>query len=150
MPAKIMKLPDPRTEGTVSVEQALLTRRSVRRYKNEPLTIPEISQLVWSAQGVSNPRGYRTTPSAGALYPLEVYVVAGNINHLPAGIYKYLPGKHVLLKTIAGDRRSELSRAALHQSSIANAPAVLLLLGLGLLLVFLAIGMALPGNGTAQ
>jgi SagB-type dehydrogenase family enzyme len=122
----IVKLPDPRYEGIVSVEHALFARRSVRRYKNEPLTILQISQLLWSAQGVSSPSGYRTAPSAGALYPLEVYVAAGRINDLPAGIYKYLIRNHALLRTVIGDPRENLCRAALNQRCIANAPAVLL------------------------
>jgi SagB-type dehydrogenase family enzyme len=122
----VFKLPDPRFEGIVSVEHALFARRSVRSYKDEPLTILQISQLLWSAQGVSSPSGYRTSPSAGALYPLEVYVVAGRINDLSAGIYKYLSRDHALLRTVGGDLRADLCRAALNQRSIANAPAILL------------------------
>ena len=120
------RLPEPRYEGSVSVEHALITRRSVRNYKNEPLTLTEISQLLWAAQGITTPRGYRTAPSAGALYPLETYVVAGNVEELVAGIYKYLYHEHALVQTVAGDKRTELSHAALNQGSIARAPAVLL------------------------
>ena len=106
----VIELPKPHFDGSVSVEQALLKRRSVRAYKNEPLTLTAISQLLWSAQGVSNPRGYRTAPSAGALYPLESYVVVGNVNDLAAGIYKYLYYDHALVQTVAGDKRTELIR----------------------------------------
>ena len=86
----------------------------------------EISQILWSAQGITSARGFRTAPSAGALYPLELYIIAGNIKDLPAGIYKYRPRDHALREIVSGDRRSDLSRAALRQSSIKKAPAVIL------------------------
>ena len=125
-PTQMIQLPKPRTDGNLSVEQALLTRRSVRSYKNDPLDLAEISQLVWSAQGITRARGFRTAPSAGALYPLELYVVAGRVKDLPPAIYKYDPSKHALIKTVSGDKRAELSRAALRQGAIRRAPAVLL------------------------
>ena len=121
-----IQLPEPRRDGEVSVEHALQMRRSVRTYKSDPLDISDISQILWSAQGITNPRGFRPAPSAGALYPLELYVISGNIISLPAAIYRYKPHGHLLLKIVSGDRRSELSRAALRQSSIKKAPAVLL------------------------
>jgi SagB-type dehydrogenase family enzyme len=123
---EIIRLPKPRHDGSVSVEHALRSRRSVRNYKKDPLTLAEISQLAWAAQGITTPRGYRTAPSAGAIYPLELYIVAGNVNDLPVGIYKYLYRDHALLQTVDGDKRAELSHAALSQGSIARAPAVLL------------------------
>ena len=121
-----IQLPEPRTDGNTSVEQALLSRRSVRSYKDAPLDLAEISQLVWSAQGITHARGFRTSPSAGALYPLELYVVAGRVKDLPSAIYKYKPRQHALVKIISGDKRSELSQAALRQGAIKRAPAVLL------------------------
>ncbi len=126
IPTQTIQLPEARTDGDISVEQALQTRRSVRSYKKDPLDLTEISQLVWSAQGITHPRGYRTAPSAGALYPLELYVIAGRIKDLPAAIYKYSPHRHALLNIISGDKRAEFSRAALRQGSIRKAPAVLL------------------------
>lgn len=125
-PQETIRLPEPRYDGSVSVEHALLSRRSVRKYKNEPLTLVEVSQLLWAAQGITAPRGYRTAPSAGALYPLEVYLVTGKVNDLSEGIYKYKYHDHALVQTVAGDKRAELSRAALHQGSILRAPTVLL------------------------
>ena len=125
-PSKSIPLPEPRYAGDVSVEQALRERRSVRSYKNAPLEMTEISQILWSAQGITSKRGFRTAPSAGALYPLELYVIAGNVNTLPAGIYKYAPRDHALLEIVSGDRRSHLSRAALQQGAIRKAPAVIL------------------------
>jgi SagB-type dehydrogenase family enzyme len=126
-PPQTIQLPEPRYDGDMSVEHALRVRRSVRSYKNDPLNLSEISQILWSAQGITHPRGFRTVPSAGALYPLELYVVAGNIKSLSPAIYRYKPDDHLLLKIISGDRRSELSRAALRQGAIRKAPAVLLI-----------------------
>ena len=121
-----IQLPEPRYDGDVSVEHALRMRRSVRSYKDDPLNLSEISQILWSAQGITSPRRFRTAPSAGALYPLEVYVIAGNVKSLAPAIYKYNPHKHMLAKMVADDMRSELSRAALSQRAIKKAPAVLL------------------------
>ena len=122
----IVKLPAPNYDGRVSVEHALLARRSVRSFSTDSISPEEISQLLWSAQGITSPKGYRTAPSAGALYPLEVYAVLGNVGKIPAGIYKYLIGKHALLRTVAGDCRMDIGRAALNQSFIARAPVILL------------------------
>jgi len=120
-----IKLPEPKYNSKTSVEQALLERRSVRVYKDESLTLTEVSQLLWAAQGITGPRGFRTAPSAGALYPLELYVVAGNVNDLPNGIYKYKPHKHELAMIVEGDKRTELCNAALDQPSVKDAAAAI-------------------------
>lgn len=121
-----IRLPAPKLEGRISVEQALHERRSLREYKrDEPLTLEEISQLLWAAQGITSPDGFRTAPSAGALYPLEVYIVAGNVRNLEAGVYHYRPRKHELVRTILGDKRKELRRATLDQDQVQNAPATI-------------------------
>ena len=125
--SNVFKLPAPQLRGLVSVERALAARRSIRNFLNYPLELQETSQLLWSAQGISNSRGYRTAPSAGALYPLEVYVAVGNVTDLEAGIYKYIIREHALLEKAEGDRRQDICRAALHQSYITAAPVVLLL-----------------------
>ena len=122
-----IKLPSPLVAGKTSVESALNKRRSVRQYKNLPISLPDLSQLLWAAQGISGSGGRRTAPSAGALYPLEVYVVAGKVTGLPAGIYSYNPHKHELRRIAEGDSRTELSKAALGQSPIKTAAAVLVL-----------------------
>lgn len=124
---QIVHLPQPRLDSGTSVEKALLGRRSVREYRDEPLTLAEIGQLLWAAQGVTSPDGLRTAPSAGALYPLELYVVAGNVRGLAPGIYRYRPQTHTLAPMLAGDRRGELCAAALHQEAIKTAPASLVL-----------------------
>jgi SagB-type dehydrogenase family enzyme len=125
--ANAFKLPAPQHRGLVSVERALAARRSIRKFLNSPLELQEASQLLWSAQGISNSRGYRTAPSAGALYPLEVYAAVGNVTDLEAGIYKYIIREHALLEKAEGDRRQDICSAALHQSYISAAPVVLLL-----------------------
>ncbi len=127
IPKETIQLPAPRTSGDVSVEQALQARRSVRSYQDAPLDLAQISRIVWSAQGIASPRGFRTAPSAGALYPLELYVIAGQVENLPPAIYKYDAPAHTLIKTVTGDKRTQLSRAALRQGAIKNAPAVLML-----------------------
>lgn len=120
-----IKLPEALRDSNTSIEDALLKRRSVRRYKDAPLTLAEVSQLLWSAQGITRPEGFRTAPSAGALYPLEIYVVAGNVNDLPDGVYSFKPYKQELLRVISGDKRNELCKAALGQTSVRNAAAVI-------------------------
>jgi SagB-type dehydrogenase family enzyme len=120
-----IKLPGPRHDSDTSLEEALLKRRSIRGYKNAPLYRSEISQLLWAAQGVTDPRGLRTAPSAGALYPLELSIVVGNVTDLQSGIYRYRPRTHELEKIEEGDKRGELCSAALGQSAIRNAAVVI-------------------------
>ena len=118
-----MKLPEPSYDSGVSLERSLLERRSVRSYRDEPLTLQEISRLLWAAQGITDPGGLRTAPSAGALYPLEVYVVAGDVPDLPPGVYRYRADGHELIKIAGDDRRAELAHAALSQSCVAEGAA---------------------------
>ncbi len=113
-----MKLPEPRYDSEVSLEQSLLQRRSIRNYTGQPLTLQEVSQLLWAAQGITDPGGFRTAPSAGALYPLEVYVLVGEVQNLPPGVYRYEPDGHQLVKTMDGDRRAGLASAALGQGCV--------------------------------
>lgn len=122
-----ISLPAPRYEGRISLEQALLRRRSVRDFTFLPLALAELSQLLWAAQGMTNPDGFRTVPSAGALYPLDVHVLAGNVTNLAPGHYHYLPYGHDLAGRGTDDKRLALSRAALDQPSVAEAAAVLIL-----------------------
>ena len=111
-------LPTPVREGQLSLEDVLERRRSIRDFTNEPLTEAEISQLLWSAQGITDPRGYRTAPSAGALYPLEIYVATAD------GFYHYEPEPHHLTRLADRDLRPALHQAALSQDAIIEAPAV--------------------------
>lgn len=123
-------LPEPVFSSPTSIEEALGKRKSVRAYHDEPISISEVSQLIWAAQGNTRPGGYRTAPSAGALYPLEVYLLAGDVIGLDRGFYKYEPQSHVLQKMNEVDYRNELSQAALNQEAIRDAPAVIVITGL--------------------
>jgi len=120
-----IKLPEPRHESQTSIEKAILERRSIRDYQDKPLKLEEVSQLLWAAQGITDKEGHRAAPSAGGLYPLELYLVAGNISDLTKGIYHYQPQEHQLKKVVEGDRRQELCQAAVGQSSVKEAAAVI-------------------------
>ena len=118
-------LPEPQYESDMPVEQCLLQRRSIRDYSEEPITLQELSQLLWAAQGITDPRGFRTAPSAGALYPLEVYVAAGNVEGLTPGIYRYEPEEHQVILLTVGDKRDELAYAALAQDFVKEGALVI-------------------------
>lgn len=123
----IVILPKPDTIGRVTVEQALLRRRSVRSYLSAPLSLNEIGQLLWAAQGKTGKTYGRTAPSAGATYPMEVFLVTGRVSGLDFGVYQYDVEKHALRLVKKGDMRDELAGAALGQSCIKNAPASIVL-----------------------
>ncbi len=124
-------LPLPKPKSGVVLEEALLNRRSVREWAPEPLELEDLALLLWAAQGVTEFAGWyrRTAPSAGATYPLEVYVVVGErgvrngTSYLEAGVYKYNPLRHSLTLVARGDRRRELWEAALRQDWVRDAPA---------------------------
>ena len=124
----MIELPKPRLDSEASLEQVLKTRRSVRSFLPEPLSLVELSQLLWATQGISSQR-LRTVPSAGALYPLEVHVVVGKVTGLESGVYRYHPRKHGLEKTVAGDIRESLASAAYRQSWIGEAAIALVVSG---------------------
>lgn len=109
-------LPTPQLKGALSLEETLAKRRSVREYADQELSLAEIGQLLWAAQGITSPTGQRTAPSAGALYPLEVYVVKRD------GVYRYDPSNHQLRAHMRGDMRQALFVAALEQEAVKIAP----------------------------
>lgn len=113
-------LPEPSKRGDMSVEHALSVRRSVRDYRQLPVALDELSQLLWAAQGVTHASRFRTAPSAGATYPLELYAAVGNVGGLENGLYRYLVREHALERLGTGDIRAELAAAALGQSWIAK------------------------------
>lgn len=113
----------PRLASDVSVEEALAARRSIREYQSSPLLLSEVGQLLWAAQGITDASGFRTAPSAGATYPLELFLVAGAVEGLDSGIYRYAPQGHELVPISLGDKRAELATAALGQASVRQAPA---------------------------
>ena len=114
-----LALPEVKLSGDISVEEALANRRSVRDYRDAPLALTHVSQLLWAAQGITEPEsGKRTAPSAGALYPLEVYLAARDVEGLAPGVYKYDPRQQSLLMVIDGDVLPSLSAAALGQQAV--------------------------------
>lgn len=102
-------------------------RRSVRGFAPGELTLEEAARTMFAAQGVTRHGRYRSVPSAGALYPLEVCLVAGHVQGLEPGVYKYLPKTHALKLIRPGDQRAHLARASLNQHWIAQAPAVVVI-----------------------
>jgi SagB-type dehydrogenase family enzyme len=126
-PEDRVTLPAPRDDGEVSLEHALRHRRSIREFARGALALAEVGQVLWAAQGITDPMGFRTAPSAGALYPLVSYLVTGEVSALTPGVYRYAPEEHALAVISEGDRRAALSSAALGQSWIADAAAVLVL-----------------------
>jgi len=120
--AAMIPLPPVKTTGAMPLEDSLARRRSAREFSALPITLEEAGQLLWAAQGVTDPqRGYRTAPSAGALFPLEVYLVAGKVEGLPAGVYTYDPRRHGLKCVATGDKRADLCRVALDQDPVRKA-----------------------------
>lgn len=124
-PQEIIELPKPKYKGEISVEEAIFKRRSIRKFKKKPLTLQEVSQLLWASggitcNGVTGPT--RSYPSAGACYPLEIYLLAGDVEKLPPGLYKYLWEEHKLKLIKKGDYRRELMKAAYGQNMISEAP----------------------------
>ncbi|MBU0974765.1 SagB/ThcOx family dehydrogenase [Patescibacteria group bacterium] len=91
-----IELPDPKITGKMSVEEAIQIRRSKRVYSEEPVTLSELSQILWSAQGITDESGHRTAPSARSVYPYSLYVVVRNVEGLDSGLYLYDPESHTL------------------------------------------------------
>jgi len=122
-PATI-SLPSPKKTGGVSVETALSARRSIRAYTKQPLTMADVGQLLWAAQGVTSPDGKRTAPSAMHRYPLEIAIVAQNVGGLPNGAYHYVPATHSLELLTSTKPGAGLLAGATSQGQVHSAPAV--------------------------
>ncbi|MBU7043988.1 MAG: SagB/ThcOx family dehydrogenase [Theionarchaea archaeon] len=121
-------LPQPTSKGDMSVETAIQMRRSVRDFSDRSLTMDHVSQLMWAGQGITG--GFkRAAPSAGATYPLTLYLVVGQggVQSLSSGIYEYRPDSHSLLFLKKGDVLNTLASACLNQTFIAHAPIVLVI-----------------------
>jgi SagB-type dehydrogenase family enzyme len=129
--AGVIKLPPPAKKGGMAVAEALEVRRTVRRFAARPLDLAQVSQLLWGADGISDPRGLRTSPSAGATYPLDLYLVVGErgVVNLPAGVYHYLVAEQALRPLTPGDLRAPVARASLNQSWMAEAPVMVVITG---------------------
>ena len=126
---KTVALPKADVTGKVTLERAITQRRSVREYAPGPLTLAEVSQLMWVAQGITGPDGKRATPSARAVYPLQVWLVANDVTGLAAGIYRYEPKEHALALVTPGLQRDSVAAAARGQASIEHAAAVVAVAG---------------------
>lgn len=126
IPGQMIALPEISGKGNVSLEEALQLRRSVRRYSEQALSINHISQLLWSAQGITNERGFRTAPSAGATFPLEMFLVVNNVDGLKKGLYHYDPHQHSLRFMREEDLAEPLSKACLGQRMLREGAAVLI------------------------
>ena len=129
----VIPLPAPALDGATSLEAAIQGRRSERGFLPAPLTLAQLSQLLWAAQGITDlhpdpgQRFLRAAPSAGALYPLDLYLVAGLVEGLDAGVYHYRPLEHEVRLLITGDLRRPLARACLGQMFIAPAPGLIVI-----------------------
>ena len=120
-------LPKAKIKGQMSVEEALQRRRSRREFTDEALTLGQLGQLLWAAQGQTNERGFRTAPSAGGLYPMELYAVVGNVRGLEPGVYHYEVAEHGLKLVREGDVRASLQRACLNQAIIGRGPVCIVM-----------------------
>ena len=129
MNSGIIALPEPVTDGRLSIEKALANRRSTRSFSSKPMNLQDIAQLSWAAQGITGRSGFRTAPSAGALYPLELYIAAGNVENLPPGLYHYRSESHDLEIVAEGDFRASIREAALQQTAVSRAGAVFIFTG---------------------
>jgi SagB-type dehydrogenase family enzyme len=141
----IIQLPTPYHDGKVSLEKALNKRRSIREYSEDSLSISEISQILFAAQGITKKNedppsswrgkqwkwmgGHRTAPSAGALYPIELYIAIGKVKGLSQGLYKYNPQEHTIIRVLEGDKRVDISNAALKQSCIRKGAVDIIIFG---------------------
>ncbi len=121
-----IKLPEPVYSSNTSVEEVLSKRKSIRDFQKKPLSIENISQILWAAQGITDKgKNKRTAPSAGALYPLEIYILIGNVKEIESGIYKYKPHQHEMVLIAAGDKRGDLAKYCAQPEAIQTAPITL-------------------------
>ena len=127
--SKVTKLPKPEFLG-LPVEEAIRERRSIRDYSDKPITLAQLSQLAFAAQGMTGRsfgQALRSSPSAGALYPIELYVVANRVDGLPRGIYHYAVRDHALELVKAGDFRFEIVAAGLMQGMLGDSAVTFIL-----------------------
>lgn len=118
---KTIQLPFPNQDGSMSVEKAISARRSVRQYRNDPLSLEIVSQMMWASQGITHDGWGRAAPSAGATYPLEIYISVNRVEGLEPGVYHYLVKEHALEVIKLEDLSKPLSQAALDQNMILEA-----------------------------
>jgi|GEM_PF-409580 len=138
---ELVPLPAPVLDGSVSVERALTLRRSIRHYAEQAVTLGHLGQMLWAGQGMTEVMdeppswfgdhwwtgGFRATPSPGALYPIELYVSAVDVEGLEPGVYGYIPVKHALWRVVEESRQEALFEASLRQNPIRDAPATVVI-----------------------
>ena len=124
MSEALIKLPTPSLKGKISVEEAIFKRKSIRMFKTEPLSLLQLSQILWASQGITYATGHRAVPSAGATFPLEIFILVGEntVESLKSAIYHYEVNSHSLSLHREGDFRQTLCEAALDQHFIATSP----------------------------
>lgn len=117
-------LPPPNHKSKMPLEEAIARRKSIRDFARQRLSQAQLSQILWAAQGTGDTPWNRTVPSAGATYPLEIFIVCGAdcIEQIDEGIYHYHTENHSLTLHHRGDVRLELARAALGQEFVDEAP----------------------------
>jgi len=125
----VIKLKKPSFKSSVSVEEALRTRRSIRDYSDKPITLEEVSQLLWAGQGITNERGFRTNPSAGAAFPMELYVASHNVTGIAPGLYHYSPHDETLTLIKNGSLREQMSDIEIYQKNVRKSAAVIIITG---------------------
>lgn len=126
----MITLPPPRLSGPCGLESLLRLRRSTRAYAARPLTPAQAGQLLWAGQGVVAAEGRRTVPSAGAEYPLTLWLAVREVQGLQEGLYRYNPANHVLSLERNGALATALAEVALEEQPwLSAAPAVILVSG---------------------
>lgn len=123
--AQRIRFQQPHEDGGASLRSCLRQRRSVRSFRDRNLNADDLGRLLWAAQGITGTGGLRSVPSAGALYPLELYAVAGRVTGVAAGVYRYLAPSNEIALITPGFQREELTEAARGQDWIATAAAVM-------------------------
>lgn len=123
-------LPRPSLDGKISVEKAIQQRRTIRSFREDRLSLSQLSQLLWAAQGITDPReAKKAAPSGGALYPLDIYLVAGKggVEGVEEGVYHSVPENHSISLMTQGDRRKETALASLWQTWMSRAPVLFII-----------------------
>lgn len=121
----IIQLPDMEQDSGITLVETIDARRSVRNFTEDSITLPELARILHSAQGITSERGFRAAPSAGATYPLSVFVIAENVDDLEPGIYRFLPRENTLMTVKTGNFLHDLALASLGQRCISSAPAAI-------------------------
>lgn len=123
------ELTEPKIDGGIPLNEALKERRSIRSFGKDGLSLDEVSQLLWAAQGITDDKGHRTSPSAFEGYPLQVYLLAGNVTGLPLGVYRYSPQGHNLTVIMQGEITEYYNASTNFEDWIKTAPAIFIITG---------------------